>query len=125
MKKKLFSSQIKNIKTFPHFLQNSFTTLINPELSRVRTIDTRVLVSLNNCRFKSDDRGVFGFDLSKGEILGVTGKHMKTLVLAVLGQNECKEGIFRQRGSVAYNSEDAFIFIGSIKVRIFVSHRKN
>jgi hypothetical protein len=82
----------------------------------VRTIDTRVLVSLNNCRFKSDERGIFGFDLSKGEVLGVTGKHMKTLVYAILGQNECKEGIFRQRGSVAYNSEDAFIFIGSIKV---------
>jgi hypothetical protein len=84
----------------------------------VRTIDTRVLVSLNNCRFKSDERGIFGFDLSKGEVLGVTGKHMKTLVYAILGQNECKEGIFRQRGSVAYNSEDAFIFIGSIKVKL-------
>lgn len=91
--------------------------MVNHELSRVRTIDTRVLVSFNNCRFKSDERGVFGFDLSKGEILGVTGKHMKTLVFAILGQNELREGIFRQRGSVAYNSEDGFVFIGSIKVR--------
>jgi hypothetical protein len=50
---------------------------------------------------------------------------MKTLVYAILGQNECKEGIFRQRGSVAYNSEDAFIFIGSIKVKLLLEFLEN
>lgn len=105
------------LKLFVATQQNSFTTLVSPEISRVRTIDTRVLVSLNACRFKSDEKGLFDVDLSRGEVLGVCGKHMKALIYAVLGQNECKEGIFRQRGTVGYNSEEAFIFIGSIKVK--------
>lgn len=99
-------------------LKNSFTTLVGPEISRVRTIDTRVLLSLNNCRFKSNEKVIFEVDLLRGEVLGVCGKHMKTLIYAILGQNECKDGIFRQRGTVGYNSEEAFVFIGSVKVKV-------
>lgn len=93
---------------------------MNPDLSRVRTIDTRVLVSVNNCRFKWHDDTLFTLDVSKGEVLGVSGKHMKTLNYAILGHVECKDGILRQRGVVGFFSEEPFICIGSIKDNILM-----
>lgn len=94
--------------------------LVTPELSRVRTIDTRVLISMNNCRFKWDEKAVFTLDVSKGDVLGVSGKHMKTLIYSILGHVECKDGIFRQRGVTGFFSEDPFICIGSIKDNILM-----
>lgn len=94
--------------------------LSNPELSRVRTIDTRVLISMTNCRFKWDEKAEFAIDLSKGEVLGISGKHMKSLMYAILGHFECKDGIFRQRGVTGFFSEEPFICIGSVKDNIIM-----
>lgn len=94
--------------------------LINPELSRVRTIDTRVLISMTNCRFKWDEKAIFTIDVSKGEVLGVSGRHMKSLIYAILGHIECKDGLFRQRGVTGLFSEEPFICIGSIKDNILM-----
>lgn len=101
-------------------LKNTFNMLVNPETSRVRTIDTRVLLSMNNCRFKGQDEAVFTIDVSKGEVLGVSGKHMKTLCYAILGHLECKDGILRQRGVTGFFAEDPFISIGSVKDNILM-----
>lgn len=94
--------------------------LVNPDLSRVRTIDTRVLLSMNSCRFTLHEDAVFSIDVSKGEILGVNGKHMKTLNYAILGHLECKDGILRQRGVTGFFAEDPFICIGSVKDNILM-----
>lgn len=101
-------------------LKNSFNMLVNPELSRVRTIDTRVLISMNNCQFKGKDDATFTIDVSKGEVLGVSGKHMKTLNYAILGHLECRDGLLRQRGVTGFFSEDPFICIGSVKDNILM-----
>lgn len=111
---------ISNGKGSLQKLKNSFTMLVNPETSRVRTIDTRVLLSMNNCRFKSQEDAIFTIDVSKGEVLGVSGKHMKTLNYAILGHLECKEGILRQRGVTGFFAEDPFICIGSVKDNILM-----
>ena len=94
--------------------------LVNPELSRVRTIDTRVLISMSDCRFSWDDNIRFTLDVSKGEVLGVCGKYKKALIYAILGHGECKEGIMRQRGVVGFFSEEPFICIGSVKDNILM-----
>lgn len=102
-------------------LKNSFTMLVNPDMSRVRTIDTRVLLSMNACRFKWEDEKEFTIEIAKGDVLGVCGKHMKTLMYAILGHIECKEGILRQRGFFGLFSEDPFInCMGSIKDNILM-----
>lgn len=79
-----------------------------------------MLISLNNCKFKGHDDASFTIDVSKGEILGVSGKHMKILNYAILGHIECKDGILRQRGVTGFFSEDPFICIGSIKDNILM-----
>lgn len=94
--------------------------LVNPDLSRVRTIDTRVLLSMNSCRFTLREEAVFTIDVSKGEVLGVSGKHMKILNYAILGHLECKDGILRQRGVTGFFAEDPFICIGSVKDNILM-----
>lgn len=73
-----------------------------------------------DCRFKWDEKAVFTIDVSKGEVLGVCGRHMKSLIYAILGHIECKDGIFRQRGVTGLFSEDPFICIGSIKDNILM-----
>lgn len=94
--------------------------LVNPQLSRQRTIDTRVLLSMNDCRFTWNQNALFSLEVSKGEIVGVCGKNTKALMYAILGHSECKEGILRQRGVVGFFSEDPFICIGSIKDNILM-----
>lgn len=94
--------------------------LVNPEISRVRTIDTRVLLSMNNCRFEWQGDATFTIDVSKGEVLGVSGKHTRTLNYAILGHLECKDGLMRQRGATGFFSEDPFICTGSIKDNILM-----
>ncbi|XP_070489977.1 ATP-binding cassette sub-family C member 12-like isoform X2 [Chironomus tepperi] len=111
---------ISNGKGSLEKLKNSFAMLVNPESSRVRTIDTRVLISMSDCRFSWDDNIRFTLDVSKGEILGVCGKHKKALIYAILGHGECKEGIMRQRGVVGFFSEEPFICIGSVKDNILM-----
>lgn len=101
-------------------LKNSFTMLVNPDLSRVRTIDTRVLLSMNGCRFKWENETEFTIEIEKGDVLGVCGKHMKTLNYAILGHIECKDGILRQRSVTGFFSEDPFICIGSVKDNILM-----
>lgn len=96
-------------------LKNSFTGLIGPELTRERTIDTRVLVSMQNCKFRSNESATFSVEITKGQVIGVTGKNSKSLIYAILGHNECREGIFRQRGSVGFSSEEPFICAGTLK----------
>lgn len=99
-------------------LNNSFGSLTTPDNSRSRTIDTRVLVSMTGCKFKWDDTAIFNFDLSRGEVLGVCGNHMKTLIYSLLGHSECVHGLFRQRGKIAFFPEEPFICIGSVKSNI-------
>lgn len=94
--------------------------LVNPELSRVRTIDTRVLISMSDCKFSWDNDIRFTLDVSKGDVLGVCGKYKKALIYAILGHGDCKEGILRQRGVVGYFSEEPFICIGTIKDNILM-----
>jgi ABC-type thiamine transport system ATPase subunit len=94
--------------------------LISPELSRVRTIDTRVLISMSDCRFNWNQNTLFTLEVAKGEIVGVCGKFTKALMYAILGHSECKDGILRQRGVIGYFSEDPFICIGSVKDNILM-----
>ncbi|KAG5671790.1 hypothetical protein PVAND_001966 [Polypedilum vanderplanki] len=101
-------------------LKNSFSMLVNPELSRVRTIDTRVLISMSDCRFSWNQNAIFSLEVSKGEVIGLCGKNTKALMYAILGHGECKEGILRQRGVIGFFSEDPFICIGSIKENILI-----
>lgn len=75
---------------------------------------------MTNCKFKWDEKAVFTIDVSRGEVLGVSGKHMKTLIYAILGHIECKDGLLRQRGVTGFFSEDPFICIGSIKDNILM-----
>lgn len=88
----------------------------------MRTIDTRVFLSMNNCRFKWHDEwnAIFSLEVAKGDVLGVCGKHTKTFIYAMLGHIECKDGTFRQRGVTGFFSEDPFICIGSIKDNILM-----
>lgn len=99
-------------------LNNSFGVLTTPDNSRSRTIDTRVLISMTGCKFKWDDTAIFNFDLCRGEVLGVCGNHMKTLIYSLLGHSECTHGLFRQRGKIAFFPEEPFICIGSVKSNI-------
>lgn len=109
---------IANGKNSLYKLKNSFSSLIAPEQTRQRTIDTRVLISMQNCIFRSNENATFSFEITKGQVVGVNGKNTKSLIYAILGHNECKEGIFRQRGSVGFCSEEAFICAGTIKDNI-------
>lgn len=111
---------ISNGKASLEKLKNSFGVLTSPELSRVRTIDTRLLISMSQCKFKCEENVSFTIEVAKGDILGVTGKHMKALIYSILGHSECKDGIFRQRGVTGFFSENPFISVGSIKDNILM-----
>lgn len=109
---------IANGKASLQKLKNSFTGLIEPEWTRQRTIDTRILISMQNCKFRSNESAEFSIEITKGQLIGVTGKNTKSLIYAILGHNECREGIFRQRGSVGFSSEEPFICVGTIRDNI-------
>lgn len=95
-------------------------SLTNPDVSRVRTIDTRVLLSMSDCRFGWNQNIKFNLEVSKGDIIGITGKNMKGLLYSLLGHSECKEGILRQRAVLGFFSENPFICVGSIKDNILL-----
>lgn len=111
---------IANGKASLQKLKNSFTGLIAPELTRERTIDTRILISMQNCKFRSNENATFSIEIMKGQLIGVTGKNTKSLIYAILGHNECRDGIFRQRGSVGFSSEEPFICAGTIRDNIIM-----
>lgn len=75
---------------------------------------------MQNCKFRSNENVTFSLEITKGQVIGVTGKNTKSLIYAILGHNECVDGIFRQRGTVGFNSEDAFICAGTIKDNIIM-----
>lgn len=111
---------IANGKRSLYKLKNSFSSLIGPEPTRQRTIDTRILISMQNCKFRSNENVTFSLEITKGQVIGISGKNTKSLIYAILGHNECIDGIFRQRGTVGFNSEEAFICSGTIKDNIIM-----
>lgn len=94
--------------------------LKNPGLSRVRTIDTRILFSMNDCRFDWSQNQTFSMEIMKQDVVGICGKNMKAMMYSILGHNECKDGILRQRGVIGYFSESPYLCIGSIKDNILM-----
>jgi ABC-type transport system involved in cytochrome bd biosynthesis fused ATPase/permease subunit len=81
---------------------------------------------MNNAKFKWLDDPVdeepanFTFDISKGDVLGITGPHSKTLIHSILGHCELVAGQVRQRGKIAYFPEEPFITLGSLKSNILM-----
>lgn len=100
--------------------QNSLGMLINPDISRVRTIDTRVMFSMSDCKFSWNQSIKFSIEVKKGDIVGICGKNMKALMYSILGHSECKDGILRQRGVIGYFSENPYICVGSVKDNILL-----
>jgi ABC-type lipoprotein export system ATPase subunit len=86
----------------------------------VRTLDKRILISMNECKFKWNEDAVFDFEICKGEIVGVCGKSRYYIIHAMLGHNECMSGVMRQRGVIGYFSEDPFICNASIRENILM-----
>lgn len=94
--------------------------LKTPGLSRTRTIDTRVLLSMSDCRFEWNKNQTFTVEVAKQDIVGVCGKSMKAMMYSMLGHDECKDGILRQRGVIGFFSESPYLRIGSVKDNILM-----
>lgn len=94
--------------------------LKNPGLSRVRTIDTRILLSMNDCRFDWSQNQTFSMEVMKRDVVGICGKNMKAMMYSILGHSECKDGILRQRGAIGFFSESPYLCVGSVKDNILM-----
>ncbi len=59
-------------------------------------------------------------EVMKRDIVGICGKNMKAMMYSILGHNECKDGILRQRGVIGFFSENPYLCIGSVKDNILM-----
>lgn len=62
----------------------------------------------------------FTLDICRGDVLGMTGQNSKVLIYSILGHCEFVNGLFRQRGRIAYMPEEPFIKMGTLKCNIIM-----